>query len=647
MLLRYMVLGIFSFCMAGDADYFDPVKEAVEKHSSDKNQDALRTKSAPINDVARVQNSVSYVEDEQNISEIEKDYQKERKRVEGLVGRGITFLQQNSVGESCRAFSHTKQFVDGPFYLFMYDQNGICFAHGQDDSNIWKNLFEMRDRFGTPIIRNVISKAREGGGWITYEWRNAAKLTYVKGIVKDGKFFAIGCGYHPHSKQSFCVNAVNGVVSLFEKMVNQEGRSAIDVWGVVTYPTGRFVYGDIELIVIDAKGKVYVHAMKPSLVNNNIIDERDDNGKYIYREMWKEMNKIKNLSQGKWFEFKDSKTIIRKYATRVRDDARGKVYLVSASYYPNIVEKDAVDFVFRGYSYMKSAGKSTAAEAFTEKRSGDFWYGYLHLIVYSYNDAAEETIRKRMVAATKGETVRDTGDEKAICVAHGGNETLIGQDGWLDTDQDGDFYVQEMIAKAIDLKDESKQTGGWINSRLRNNFASIFVVPISLGTKDNLLIATMLYPSGVEGIMKLLALSAAGYLEAIDTSALAGAFNAFNLPYGEFSRGDLGVFAFDTTGLVYTWETSTRLIWKNLIDVVDDNGKPFIKEMIERAKGGPTSVNYRQNGRDKSAYIIPVQKAGKTFIVGSSCYTEENGSNNSISQLTPSMHIPGIRKTRK
>ncbi len=629
------------------ADYRDPLKDAISQPT------AKTAAVQPVTNAADIQkNPVAQAVDanvqknmiqraitpesalKDTISEVfsaDPEFGIQHRRVEKLVARGIEFANKNSLGEICHIFSHTKDFIDGDLYLFVYDENGIALAHGQEPERIWKNLWEMRDRFGSLVVQDVINKCREGGGWISYEWRNSPKLTYVKSFIKNNKMYCIGCGYYPHSKRAFCMNATNGAVSLFNTMVNQENKPPIDAWGLLTYPTGRFVYGDIEMVVINSKGSVSVDSTQLSLVETNILEERDDNGRYIYKEIIAGMNEFKDLRQGRWFEFKSNKSKLLKFCQRVRHDATGEIYYITAGYFPGITEKEAVSFVLRGYAFMKSSGKSTASLEFTEKRLTGFesYYGYLHLIVYDF---------------------------EGTCIAHGGNDKLIGLNAWNDVDQDGDYYIREMIQKAKELQKTKATTGAWISARLRNSFAAIYLMPINLGGKEDFVIATILYPSGKEGVMRLLAQIAAGFLKSKDVS-LETAFNAFNLTYGQFVRGDLTVFAIDEAGLCYSWETTPRLIWKNLTEIVDDDGKYFVKEMIQRSTGGSATVRYKQNGRMKEAFMLPVDKGGKRFIVGSSYYTDEENktkggsskgtaSSGSAKKTTPVAKAPspGIKK---
>ncbi len=65
-------------------------------------------------------------------------------------------------------------FHDRDLYIFVYDMNGNCLAHGVNPKMVGKNLRELRDRDGKYIIRTFIDTASSdaGKGWVEYKWPN-------------------------------------------------------------------------------------------------------------------------------------------------------------------------------------------------------------------------------------------------------------------------------------------------------------------------------------------------------------------------------------------------------------------------------------------------------------------------------------------
>jgi signal transduction histidine kinase len=58
---------------------------------------------------------------------------------------------------------------------------------------------------------------------------------------------------------------------------------------------------------------------------------------------------------------------------------------------------------------------------------------------------------------------------------------------------------------------------------------------------------------------------------------------AINKPKGMFDRGETYVFAYNLQGVMVAHPKNPALIGKNLIDVPDNEGKMFRKEIVEKA----------------------------------------------------------------
>jgi cytochrome c len=92
----------------------------------------------------------------------------------------------------------------------------------------------------------------------------------------------------------------------------------------------------------------------------------------------------------------------------------------------------------------------------------------------------------------------------------------------------------------------------------------------------------------------------------------------------EFHDRDLYPFVYDLTGVSVAHGAIRALIGKNLMDMKDQDGKYFFKEMIDIAKGPGTGwVDYKWPNpvtakiQDKSAYV---EKLGDNYFVGVGIY---------------------------
>jgi cytochrome c len=102
------------------------------------------------------------------------------------------------------------------------------------------------------------------------------------------------------------------------------------------------------------------------------------------------------------------------------------------------------------------------------------------------------------------------------------------------------------------------------------------------------------------------------------------AYAAFNDPQGQFVDRDLYLFVFDMNGKTLAHGANKKLLDKNLIDLKDADGKPFIKEFVTVASTkGQGWVDYKwphpqtKAIEQKSSYV---QKLGDGTLIGVGIY---------------------------
>ena len=503
---------------------------------------------------------------------------KQREQVQQLVDEGVAFFRENSLAHTCDTFSNTRKFTRGAQTLFVLTARGVCLAHGEDDALIWQNLHDQRDAHGMYVVQEMIKKADEGGGWISHEWRGASRMTYVKSVVKDGVHYVVGSGYYTHTKEEAALSLVRGGVSALKEAL-ASGQLPQQVFSEMSYPMGRFVRGDLYLYVLDADGVLLAHGRRPGLVGSQAWDVQDARGKKPNQDI---INRLKDEPDGVWVEYVVHNALKRVYAEVVKDKA-GKRYHLICGYYPEEGYEKARELVRRASGHISTHGRAEAVRAFTGGRDDRFREGSMYVVVY---------------------------DGDGVCVAHGGNPELIGQNHLNLKDEEGNLYVRDLIRKARD-------GGGWVTAKLKHDFKAIYAERTESGAQELIVLAGF-YPVSRHERMKLLVKSAARTLR--DAGCRDTAFAEFVRKDGRFVQGDLRIFAFDTAGVCYAYGDRRHLIWRNLIDMKDDAGTPFISEFITRARGGNDTVAYKLFGAPAVAYVEAVTHDGAEYVVGSSYY---------------------------
>ncbi|HEY0063890.1 MAG TPA: cache domain-containing protein [Telluria sp.] len=105
-----------------------------------------------------------------------------------LVQKAGAYLKANGKEKAYAEFNNPAgAFKDRDLYIMVYDLKGVNVSHGANPKMIGKDLIDLKDAEGVPIVRNFIDTANnKGKGWVDYKWPNPvskaieAKSTYVE-----------------------------------------------------------------------------------------------------------------------------------------------------------------------------------------------------------------------------------------------------------------------------------------------------------------------------------------------------------------------------------------------------------------------------------------------------------------------------------
>ena len=114
--------------------------------------------------------------------------------IEHLYGAG---RDDQAAKEQAKAILSSMNFGDDG-YFFVYDKEGLNLVHPRQPDLIGQNLWNMRDSDGTYVIRELIARANEGGGYQRYLWpkpstgRIERKLGYSVALPRWGWMLGTG-----------------------------------------------------------------------------------------------------------------------------------------------------------------------------------------------------------------------------------------------------------------------------------------------------------------------------------------------------------------------------------------------------------------------------------------------------------------------
>jgi signal transduction histidine kinase len=115
------------------------------------------------------------------------------KEAKALVAKAIAFYNSNGKDHAFAEFNNPKgKFVDRDLYVMVMDYDGNMLSHGANAKLIGKNLLDLKDSDGTPMVREFIRIAKsQGSGWADYKWTNPTtkkiekKSSYVQKLSNN------------------------------------------------------------------------------------------------------------------------------------------------------------------------------------------------------------------------------------------------------------------------------------------------------------------------------------------------------------------------------------------------------------------------------------------------------------------------------
>ena len=160
----------------------------------------------------------------------------------------------------------------GDIYLFIYRMDGVNIFHPVQEHLEGKNLIDLKDINGRPLIRHLINKAEKGGGWVHYMWTRPAefiptwKSGYVKkAIMPDGTPCIVGTGvYNVRTEKQFIIEMVEDAIDLIKE-------KGVDAFPYFKDDSSPFAFRDSYIFVFKDDGTAVVDPAFPSLEGRSLL----------------------------------------------------------------------------------------------------------------------------------------------------------------------------------------------------------------------------------------------------------------------------------------------------------------------------------------------------------------------------------------
>jgi cytochrome c len=119
---------------------------------------------------------------------------------EAMVKKAIAMAKAKGKDAAFAEINNPKgRFTDRDLYVFVYDMNGKCVAHGQNLKMIGKELIDMKDADGKAFVKDRVEIAKtKGSGWQDYKFTNPVTKTIEnkRAYVERYEDFIFGSGVY-------------------------------------------------------------------------------------------------------------------------------------------------------------------------------------------------------------------------------------------------------------------------------------------------------------------------------------------------------------------------------------------------------------------------------------------------------------------
>jgi signal transduction histidine kinase len=210
-------------------------------------------------------------------------------------------------GESAFAEFRRKgsKWLNDQHYLFVYALDGTCVFHPIEPELIGKNLMDLRDMDGKPVIQFLtevgLKPGRNAGSWIFYLWPDKAglmplwKSAYIRKVLApDDKTYLVGSGvYNIKIERSF----VEERVRMASELLQTKGKQV--AFQEFRNRASPFVFLGTYIFVLDMQGRTIVDPAYPTRTGRDLFGFQDAVGVSTIQEL---LHKLQHADEA-WVQY--------------------------------------------------------------------------------------------------------------------------------------------------------------------------------------------------------------------------------------------------------------------------------------------------------------------------------------------------------
>ncbi len=242
--------------------------------------------------------------------------------VVSLVKRAVKDFNARGRRTVVDRFNYNPDFRIGDLTVFMYSFNGKVLADGEDPQIVGQNLYDLRSITGEFVMKEIIEKAKTGGGWVEYDSKGGWKVSYVEKVTDKQGSYVIGAGFYPYTARERTLRLVKRGSEYLRSHTKHEAFRAFGD------EKNSFIKGDLDVFVFNPFGDCLAYGRDYDLIFRNFKNYRDPNGKPVFSVF---LETIREDGSG-WISYKSRNTTKMVYIEKVEKED-GEWFIVGSGFY--------------------------------------------------------------------------------------------------------------------------------------------------------------------------------------------------------------------------------------------------------------------------------------------------------------------------
>ena len=220
--------------------------------------------------------------------EVEPRYEATRELM-AVVQEAADLVAAEGVPTACAQFKERdSRWFQGDDYVFVLDMDGMALCHPARPSLEGRDLTELRDPRGRPIVGLMLRELKTAdGGWVHYLWPRPDqrvfewKTTHVhRAVDPEGQELMVASGRYQMTMEPFFV------VEQVEDAIQMLGeRGTAEAFAALRDKASGFLFYNAYVFVLDTNGTLLVNNAFPENEGKDLSDLEDADGKPFVRDM--------------------------------------------------------------------------------------------------------------------------------------------------------------------------------------------------------------------------------------------------------------------------------------------------------------------------------------------------------------------------